>query len=391
MKMKIKILLCGLLILLLASTGCTNNPAETPEDTPQRTAETQPPPPPPAESTPAGADIPESDFCFSEGLDENGFWMNINVLDYVELFNYQAMPIPAEVHTITQQDVQEIVDSILSDHSVPQQVYDRPVEFGDTINIDFVGSIDGAEFEGGSTGGRGMHVTIGVTEFIGDFLEQLMGHLPGTVVNVEVPFPDDYWEPSLAGYDALFVTTINYIAGDNVLPELTDEFVAQTFFFLNISTVDELYHEIEVSLRNNAVQQYIFEYVTTQVVVNYIPDKVLRHYQRLLMQEFMNEAMQSGMELEDMLAWFGYEGKEDLLDAHREGIETDAKMSLIMQAIAVDAGIVATVQDVTDFFVEEFGTDDFSMFEEIYGLPWLKQFIRTQMIIEFITERVVLS
>ena len=391
--MKTKLLLCGLFVSMIALTGCTNNGGSVTDDLYIQGAQTQRVEAEftPVEAAPADEEAEQGEFDFSAGLDENGFWAGINVLDYVQMFNYRALAIPADVHTVPAQNVQDIVDDILRDRAETERVTDRPVQYGDTINIDFVGSIDGVEFDGGNTQGTGMYVTIGVTDFIGDFLEQLIGHMPGTVVDVEVAFPEDYWEPSLSGLDALFVTPINYIVGGDILPELTDEFVSMMFFFLDIHTVDDLYHEIEESLRDSAVQQYVFEYLRTQVVVNYIPEKIIRHYEQLMLMDYVNEAAQFGMDVEDLLAWFGFESVEDFFEASREEIEEDARFSLILQAVAEDAGIVTTLEDVTNFFIENMGTDDFSFFEEMYGLPWLKQFIRGQKVMDYINERIVLS
>lgn len=85
------------------------------------------------------------------------------------------------------------------------------VEDGDTVNIDYVGSIDGVEFDGGSTNGQGTDLTIGSGLYIDDFEEQLIGSHPGDTVDVNVTFPEDYSSQDLQGKDALFVVTINGI------------------------------------------------------------------------------------------------------------------------------------------------------------------------------------
>lgn len=85
------------------------------------------------------------------------------------------------------------------------------VEDGDTVNIDYVGSIDGVEFDGGSTNGQGTDLTIGSGLYIDDFEEQLIGSHPGDTVDVNVTFPEDYNSEDLQGKDALFVVTINGI------------------------------------------------------------------------------------------------------------------------------------------------------------------------------------
>ena len=85
------------------------------------------------------------------------------------------------------------------------------IEDGDTVNIDYVGSIDGVEFEGGNTKGNGADLVIGSHTYIADFEEQLIGHHPGDSVDVTVTFPEDYGKDELNGKEALFKVTVNGI------------------------------------------------------------------------------------------------------------------------------------------------------------------------------------
>lgn len=86
---------------------------------------------------------------------------------------------------------------------------------GDTVNIDYVGTIDGVEFDGGSTDGQGTDLVIGSGSYIDDFEEQLIGAHPGDTVDVNVTFPEDYGVEDLNGQDALFEVTINGIYQDS--------------------------------------------------------------------------------------------------------------------------------------------------------------------------------
>lgn len=85
------------------------------------------------------------------------------------------------------------------------------VKDGDTVNIDYVGSIDGVEFAGGNTNGAGADLTIGSGTYIDDFEEQLIGAHPGDTVEVNVTFPENYGNEELNGKDALFVVDVNGI------------------------------------------------------------------------------------------------------------------------------------------------------------------------------------
>ena len=85
------------------------------------------------------------------------------------------------------------------------------IENGDTVNIDYVGTVDGVEFDGGSTNGAGADLTIGSGRYIDDFEEQLIGSHPGDTVEVNVTFPEDYGNDELNGKDAVFEVVINGI------------------------------------------------------------------------------------------------------------------------------------------------------------------------------------
>lgn len=85
------------------------------------------------------------------------------------------------------------------------------VKDGDTVNIDYVGTVDGVEFDGGNTQGYGADLTIGSGTYIDDFEEQLVGAHPGDTVDVVVTFPENYGVDELNGKEAVFVTTINGI------------------------------------------------------------------------------------------------------------------------------------------------------------------------------------
>ena len=122
-------------------------------------------------------------FDYSEGYDEKGFFEGVKALDYVTLLDYSHMELSDEIIP-SDEAVQSQIDKTLSSYTKTNQITDadRLIEDGDTVNIDYVGSVDGVEFEGGSTDGKGATVTIGVTSFIDGFLDQLIGHAPITQI-----------------------------------------------------------------------------------------------------------------------------------------------------------------------------------------------------------------
>ena len=331
------------------------------------------------------------DFDYSEGLDENGFWKGIKATDFVEMFDYRQMHIPYFIHHISDDQVYDVFnneilagminDGVLSEYALHHRVFDRAVENGDAVNIDFVGTVGGVEFENGSTEGMGEWVIIGVTSYIDDFLQQLIGHMPGETVNVEVTFPFDYPQMDLRGEDALFVTVINYIAGDR---ELTDGFVEENLSpYYGWVTIDEMSESVRKTLQDYAINEYIWLFFTSQVTIKSIPAQLVNHQINAMLKFSQDNAESYGMDLETYLTQIeGFADIDELIEAQEETNLKGAAVSLVVQAIAEDAGIEVSRADIAEYFSE----DDMLVFEESYGLPYLNQYILTQKIIAFIID-----
>ena len=334
----------------------------------------------------------DSVFSYSDGIDDNGYWSGIKALDYIDIFDYNGMIIPSGIHKISDDDIQAKIDYILSEHSSINEVTDRAIIDGDTVNIDYVGSVDGVEFDGGSTDGGGTDVTAGSTDYIDDFLIQIIGHIPGETINVEVTFPDDYHETSLQGKDAVFVTTINYIV-DTMLPELTDEFVETTLSAsYGWTTVAKMKEEIQKDLQKSALEEYIMDYIIYEVTAHSVPDKLMEYQVKVMQDYYQSYADDYSMELSDFLSsYVGASNMDELIESSQEDNMNNAKYSLVAQAIAEDAGITADTEDVVTFFVENMETSDYSSYEEEYGLPYLMQAALQHNVIEFVIENAVLE
>ena len=147
---------------------------------------------------------------------------------------------------------------------------DRAVADGDSVNIDYVGRVDGTEFEGGSTQGNGTVVTIGVTQYIDDFLDQLVGHKPGETFDVNVTFPEEYGVEELNGKDAVFSVTINYIQ-ETKQPDVTDEWVEKTLKDkYGWTTVAEMNKEIRDGLQYKHSADYRTACVSVRVLRQHV-------------------------------------------------------------------------------------------------------------------------
>ena len=111
---------------------------------------------------------------FSAGLTEDGLFEDYTASDYVTLGTYKGIKVPAEEATVSDEDFEEYLDNLLADYIKTVDVTDRAVESGDTVNIDYVGSLDGVEFDGGTA--EGYNLEIGSGTFIPGFEDQIIGH-----------------------------------------------------------------------------------------------------------------------------------------------------------------------------------------------------------------------
>ena len=332
-------------------------------------------------------------FDYSAPFDKNGLWKDIKALDYVTLPTYKGIEVPDSVYTISDEDVDTQVKSIVSGYSTTNQILDRAVADGDTVNIDYVGKVDGTEFDGGSTQGKGTDVTIGQTSYIDDFLEQLVGHTPGETFDVNVTFPDSYPnKPDLQGKDAVFSVTINYIA-EKVTPELTDDFVTTNLTgTYGWTTVDEMREGIRKQQSETAIQTYLWKQIDEGSKVNDMPQSVVDFQKDSERASLEASAAQYGVDVATLLTSNGITGSvEDWLAGRQDLYKTKAKAALVDQAIAEDAGLSVSEDDIKSFFKANMGSEDYSNAESFYGIGFIKNGVLSQKVLEYVRNNAVLK
>ena len=162
------------------------------------------------------------DFNYSDIFDENGYIAGVRALDCVTLpEDYAALTLPAGTDEVTEEDIDTYVkQNRYTYSSTLPQVTDRAAEMGDIVSIDFVGTVDGEEFDGGSS--QDYILELGSGSFIDDSRTRSPATPPARPLTWRSPspIPDDS-NPDLAGKDAVFATTLNYVA------DLTDEWIGR--------------------------------------------------------------------------------------------------------------------------------------------------------------------
>ena len=313
----------------------------------------------------SASDYDYQNFAYSDGLDENGYWSGIRALDYVTLpEDYASIPLTKADIEPTEEDVQSQIDSLLSQNTTTQQITDRAAADGDTVIIDYVGTVDGVAFTGGTYSGYSL--TLGSGSFIDGFEVQIVGHKPGETFDVNVTFPDGYSDSTdasgnavkLSGQKAVFTVTLNYIS-ESGLPELTDSWVASTFGTSNnIYTVEALRAYYQDQLYTSNLNTAVMDDLLENSTFKSIPQQVMDYQVNQCLNYYSTLAGYYGYDLDGLVQnLLGYENTDAMLAHLESNLEDYSKEALLYQAVAESLDITPTQEQL----------DAYSDYKDTYG------------------------
>lgn len=316
---------------------------------------------------------------------------------YVELGDYKGIEYTMDVAEVTDDQVNQQIDSFLDGLAETEEVTDRAVEDGDTVNIDFTGTKDGEEFEGGSS--EGYDLVIGSGSFIDGFEDGLIGHEIGDEVSLDLTFPEEYPQnEDLAGQDVNFKVTINSISVKNT-PELTDKVVADNTDYDNVEDYKaSVRKSLEDSNKSSAEQQAqadVFnKVVENSKITGYDEDEV----NELIDKEFDTfkqtaESYKSyGYSYDDVLAANGYSSEDELKEGITQYVKKYLDQVMVLYCIADKEGITVSSEE-TDAMVEEYMTTySVKTKDEVYdyfGDDYFEVSILSQKVRDFLMENAV--
>ena len=301
----------------------------------------------------SAADYDYQNFTYSDGLDENGYWEGIRALDYVTLpEDYASIPVQRADVEPTSEDVQAQIDSLLSQNSTTQDVTDRAAANGDTVNIDYAGTVDGVAFTGGTY--TGYSLKLGSGSFIDGFEDQIVGHNTGDTFDVTVTFPDGYDASTdsdgntveLSGKEAVFRVTVNSIS-EPVTPELTDEWVDSTFGTSDdVHTVEALRTYFSDALYDQNLEDAIMDSLLDNAAFKDLPSEVPGYYACMFLNYYYQLSSYYSSDLDTIAQAQGYTDANAMLGASDTVITHLAKQDLLYQAIAESQGIEPTQEQL---------------------------------------------
>ncbi|MDE5897179.1 MAG: trigger factor, partial [Clostridia bacterium] len=220
----------------------------------------------------------------------------------VEIGQYKGIKINKYEYTVTDADVAADIESTRERIAEKGEATGRPAQMKDVANIDFVGRLDGKEFEGGTA--KGFDLTLGSHQFIPGFEEQVVGMNVGETKDIPVTFPEDYQAEDLKGKQAVFTVTLHKLT-ENKLPALDDAFAKK----MGSETLDEYKAKVRDRLEKNAASRSRNETenaILTEIAKTAkaeIPEAMIDRQEDASMQRMEYNLMYQGIRMEDYLSY----------------------------------------------------------------------------------------
>lgn len=265
----------------------------------------------------------------------------------VKLGDYKNLEVSVEAtKEVTDAEVDEKVERERN-NLAELIVKEGAAELGDTVVIDFVGSVDGAEFDGGK--GENFSLELGSGQFIPGFEDQLVGAKAGETVEVNVTFPEQYQAEDLAGKDAKFVTTVHEVKAKEV-PALDDELAKD--IDEEVETLDELKAKYRKELESakeiafdDAVEGAALELAVANAEIVELPEEMVHDEVHRAMNEFMGNMQRQGISPEMYFQLTGTT-EEDLHKQYEADADKRVKTNLVIEAIAKAEGFEASDEEI---------------------------------------------
>lgn len=287
--------------------------------------------------------------------------------EYVELGEYVGVEIDLSV---TDEDVKDAIDDLLEEQATYEEK-EGIAQNGDTVNINYVGTIDGVEFEGGSGTDD---VTIGEGEWIDGFEAGIIGMSTGETRDVACVFPEDFGDEEVNGKAANFSITLNYIQGEEILPTLDEAFVQANSE--TSTTVEEFLDEMKENLYQENVDykaDFAWDEVLSHTKILSYPENMMSAVAEEIMDGYQGMADMYGQTLDETMVMMGYQSEADFRENDLDDWckETVADY-LVAEAIADLEDIALTDTEYQQALEREYSyyTDtyeDISAFEEAKG------------------------
>ena len=273
------------------------------------------------------------------------FTCEVFVKPDVTLGEYKGVEVKREHTLVTEDEVNAEIEKERNKQAAEVSVEDRAVAEGDTVNLDYSGSVDGVKFAGGTA--EAQTLKIGSHTFIPGFEEQMVGMNIGEEKDLEVTFPEEYHAKELAGKKAVFHVKVNGIT-ETQLPALDDDFAKDISEF---DTLDAYKADVRAKLEaqaaerdNNAFTNAVIEKVMENATVE-IPEAMVERQIDSMVRNFEARLAQQGLKLADFIKYMGQDEKS-FRNQYREQAEKSVRANLVLEAVENAENFEATEEEI---------------------------------------------
>ena len=313
----------------------------------------------------------------------------VSIRPDITLADYRALTLDRQPVTVTEDEVERSLQALRKRAAELEPVVDRGIVAGDVVTMDYVGTIDGEPFEGGSATD---HTTeVNGEKFVPGFAEQLYGGRPGDKRTLKVTFPPHYHAETLAGKDAIFDVTIHDVR-QPVLPDVDDAFVKK---ISEHESVDALRADIRKRLEavgdaqaREALQKQLIGALLERHDFP-LPSVLVEREVDGLLADAKSYMQSIGRSWGEYLAAKGVD-EQGLTAEYRTEAERRVKTALILEEIARAEGIDVTTKDLEselDHLARSYGRSRDAMIDVVRrntGFGPLIDSVRKQKTIEFL-------
>ena len=396
LKKTISLTLAALLLLASCSSGQTNT--ETEQQTGEPTLidpSVQPAPGRTTETPTSGIDFAAltSDTVASWAEAEPFDFAAANASSYVQLGQVEGLAVTKASPVLTDEEFENELDSLMENYSYSVEITDRAVEEGDTVRADYAGYKDGEAFGGGTAYDQEITAQ-GGTGYIEGFAEAFIGQTPGEEFSFNVTFPENYGVDDLNGQEVTFVATVHAIlTGEEVVPELNDEFVSSNFSYDSVDEFRDAYR-LTVEKRksyyvNNGVLNDLWESVLENATVVAWPESEVNRIYAQHRQAYENYASYYQTDYDTFMKNYMNQTDEDLYALSQSYVKEDLVMYALSDALGVDpseeerSAVIAELAEYNGVSEDELVS--------YYGAETLDKSVLWQLVMEKVAETAVVT
>ena len=318
---------------------------------------------------------------------------NYDLSEYINLAEYKNLPAVGYKIEVTDEAVEQQILSSRSYYSRLTDVTDRGAEIGDTVYIDYVGTIDGEEFDGGAE--EDAELVLGSGTYFDDFENAIIGAMPESTISVDLTFPDPYYQfPEHAGENVHFEITVHEVC-EQELPEYTEDFVRAYLGYNSKAeyeaaarqSLEDYYRDIYYQYVSDQVWDIVYE--NTEVIK--WPDAEVSEYYNTVVEANQAYAEVTGLNFASYVSLF-FDGmtEEEFYTTAKSEAEQKVKEEMIVYAIARRENLSLSEDEytkrATEYATKYYEMSSLEAFEETYDKPLIRQTILADLVHEFIVD-----